>query len=164
MIWSVLSEKTHTVAMLCCIISLQFELNVEQGKVYSKADLSNGNGTVCYLAVNTLIVLDLSIQGRGVGVGGWKVLAVKVCLYFASSVPGVWLVWQWTPAVLLADQMASEAILFSWILHLLLDPGYTVPPASHTKCSLSASTWYWRLYFFTSTRGTFTSKNQHMPV
>ena len=43
---------------------------------------------------------------------------------------------------------SSEVILFSGSFHLLQDPGYWVwSLASHTKCSVSAGTWYWRLYF-----------------
>ena len=40
-----------------------------------------------------------------------------------------------------------EMILFSRSFHLLLDPVYRASPASHTKRSVSASTWHWWLYF-----------------
>ena len=44
--------------------------------------------------------------------------------------------------------ISPEVILFSGSFHLLQDPGYRVwSLASHTKCSVSAGTWYWRLYF-----------------
>ena len=43
---------------------------------------------------------------------------------------------------------SPEVILFSGSFHLLQDPGYRVwSLASHTKCSVSAGTWYQHLYF-----------------
>ena len=43
---------------------------------------------------------------------------------------------------------SPEVILFSGSFHLLQDPGYRVRYlASRTKCSVSAGTWYWWLYF-----------------
>ena len=43
---------------------------------------------------------------------------------------------------------SSEVILFSGSFHLLQDPGYRVRSlASHTKRSVSASSWYQWLYF-----------------
>ena len=51
-----------------------------------------------------------------------------------------------------------EVILFSRSFHLLLDPGYRVAAASHTKHSVSAGTWY-------RYKGNLiTGKNRHMPV
>ena len=46
-----------------------------------------------------------------------------------------------------ASWSAPEAILFSRSFHSLLDPVYRVCPTSHTKRSVSAGTWYRRLYF-----------------
>ena len=77
-----------------------------------------------------------------------------------------------------------EAILFRWSFHLLLNPGYSVSPASHKKRSVSAGdrpditllpgwlgvkhqfTYFSRcvvpaILFFPGTRGTFTGKNRH---
>ena len=43
---------------------------------------------------------------------------------------------------------SPEVILFSGSFHLLQHPGYRVCCLeSHTKCSVSAGTWYQRLYF-----------------
>ena len=43
---------------------------------------------------------------------------------------------------------SPKMILFSGSFHLLQDPGYRVwSRASHTKCSVSASTWYQWLHF-----------------
>ena len=41
----------------------------------------------------------------------------------------------------------TQTILFSWSFHLLLDPVYRVSPASCTKRSVSAGTWYCQVYF-----------------
>ena len=53
---------------------------------------------------------------------------------------------------------SPAVILFSGSFHLLQDPGYRVwSLASHTKCSVSASTWYRRLYFLPV-------QGKHLPV
>ena len=72
--------------MLCCVISLQLEHNVEQGKVYSKADLSNGNGTVWYLAVNAHSFGPINSTKGGGGGGLEGAGSENLCLYFASSI------------------------------------------------------------------------------
>ena len=43
----------------------------------------------------------------------------------------------------------TQGILFSGSFHLLQDTGYRVwSPSSHTKCSVSVSTWYWWLHYW----------------
>ena len=63
-----------------------------------------------------------------------------------------------------ACRRSPEVILFSGTFHLLQDPGYRVwSLASHTKRSVSAGTWYRRLFFyfiFTGTGEIFTGKNR----
>ena len=64
----------------------------------------------------------------------------------ACNTYGFWC--DWASMVLLADLWSTpEAVLFSRSFHLLLDPVYRVSPVSHTKFSVSASTWCRQLYF-----------------
>ena len=89
-----------------------------------------------YLVVSIpLILWDVSVWGGG---GGGSLLACNTY--------GFWC--DWVSMVLLADLWSTpEAVLFSRSFHLLLDPVYRVSPVSHTKFSVSASTWCRQLYF-----------------
>ena len=49
---------------------------------------------------------------------------------------------QWVFIFCLSVNTRSDLVYLSWSFHLLLDPGYRVSPASHTKCSVWAGTWY----------------------
>ena len=49
---------------------------------------------------------------------------------------------QWVFIFCLLVNTRSDLVYLSWSFHLLLDPGYRVSPASHTKCSVWAGTWY----------------------
>ena len=160
MIWWVLGEKKHSV---CFAAPFSSRIKVEQEKSCSKAELSKQkwSGLVLYTAVSTYTL-------------GPDLLAMKVCiicityiyiiLVFASSMWRVWcLVWQWSFIVLLADQhhyhkrscLAGASMCF-WTQAV----GYLQQVAQNT---VSADTQMATL-FFTSTRGTFTSKNLHRLV
>ena len=110
---------------------------------------------------SALILWDFSIKvWGGVGWGVW-LLAVKVymlisfCFYHVTCMAsGV------TVSIhCFACLSTLEAILFSWSLHLLPDPGFRVSPAQLHK-ALSFS-WYMVpvTLLFADTRGTFTVKN-----
>ena len=130
-------EKTHD-CMLCCIISMQLDLEWKQsGKNHTaiaKFIYPNRNGTVQYPAVRTHTLRPVHLRlvcggwGGGLGGGGQGFISSMWCVQL--------LVWQWAFIALLASWSTLEAILFSWSFHLLLDPGYRVSPASHTKHSL----------------------------
>ena len=142
MIRSVMGKKQMTTL----IHVIRSRMKVEQGKSCSKADWfkQKWNGPVS--CAHTLGPVPLRRRWRGWGGGGaYSIWCDSECCFACWSTP--------------------EAILFSWSFHLFLDPGDRAPPASHTKCSVSAGMWYQWLLFFTTTRGTSTSKNQHcMPV
>ena len=112
----------------------------EQGKLYSSQLLyPNRIGTVWYLAVsaNALGPVHSRRWGGGGGGGGGSVYSMWQVLHL------MWLSVHYFPC-----WSTPEVILFSWSFHLLLDPGYRASPASHKKCSVSASTGTGNITFY----------------
>ena len=93
--------------------------------MYSKADLSNQKWN-CPVSCSKHSYFGTDpFEGGG---GRGRVLRVKVFSFACWSTQG--------------------AILISQSFHLLMDPGYRASPASHTKRSVSAGTWYGAFFFF----------------
>ena len=123
----------------------------------------NRNGMVWYLSVSThTLGLLHSKCGVGWGVG---LLAVKVCMLISFCFYHVTCMASGVTVSIhcFACWSTLEAILFSWSLHLLLDPGFRVSPAQLHK-ALSFS-WYMVpvTLFFSKYKGNVYSKNQHIP-
>ena len=85
------------------------------------------------ILLSAFILSDLSIWGGGGGGGTSSMRQVQLLVLLSSNGFTCW--------------STPEVILFSWRFPLHLDLVYRVSPASHTKHSVSAGTWYQRLYF-----------------
>ena len=138
-------KKTNN-CMLCYAILTQFDLEWKRrgGELVQHSCFIQTEKKLSgsYLVVSTHTLGPVHLRGggggggRGVGGGGGGTSSMRhVRLLVWLSVHGF------------ASWSAPEAILFSRSFHLLLDPVYREPPTSHTKRSVSAGTWYRRLYF-----------------
>ena len=83
-------------------------------------------------------------------------------LFIRACVPcGVWCDSERSLFFLLISTGSDHFYYFSRSFYLLLDRGYRISPASHTKRSVSAGTRFRRLLMFSGKRGTFTGQNRH---
>ena len=143
MIWSGWVRKkrnktNNSSYMLRCTILMQFNLEWKWSRENHSAQLlyPNRNEQSCSYLVNSTHTLGhVHLRRWGGGGGGGHFSMQHIWLLVWLSVHGF------------ACWTTPKAILFSRSFHLLLDPVYRVSPASHTKCSVSAGTWYRQLYF-----------------
>ena len=112
--------------MLCCALLMQLGLKQSGENCTAQLSSQKWNGPVCCSQHSYFWTFPFKEEG-GEGAGSESFRVHR----FAC--------WTWT---------TPEAILFSWSLRLLLDLGYRLwSLASHTKCSVSAGTWYRQLSF-----------------
>ena len=127
-------NKTNNNCMLRCNLLTQFDLErkwswkIVHHSCFIQTEMKRSGS---YLVVNTHTLGPVHLR-RG---WGGSLLACNRNSFWCDSLYGF------------ACWSTPEMIWSSRSFHLLLDPVYRASPASHTKRSVSASTWHWWLYF-----------------